>query len=131
MLEATARYKINAPTFPNGTHVCEVEIDPETGVVQVVGYHVVDDFGTIVNPLLLTGQVQGQLPKASARHCSKGPSTILSRGSSSPAPSSITDCRARTTSRRSTSASTASRASPTRSASKARVRRERSVPAPQ
>ena len=59
VLEATARYKLEAPTFPNGTHVCEVEVDPETGVAQVVDYHVVDDFGTIVNPLLLTGQVQG------------------------------------------------------------------------
>lgn len=59
VLEATARYKLQAPTFPNGTHVCEVEVDPETGVVEVVDYHVVDDFGTIVNPLLLEGQVQG------------------------------------------------------------------------
>jgi carbon-monoxide dehydrogenase large subunit len=59
MLEAAARYKIKAPTFPNGTHVCEVEIDPDTGVIQVARYHVVDDFGTIVNPLLLAGQVQG------------------------------------------------------------------------
>jgi carbon-monoxide dehydrogenase large subunit len=48
-----------APTFPNGCHVCEVEIEPETGHVEIVRYLVVDDFGTVVNPLLLHGQVQG------------------------------------------------------------------------
>ncbi len=47
------------PTFPNGCHVCEVEIDPGTGHVDIVRYLVVDDFGTVVNPLLLAGQVQG------------------------------------------------------------------------
>jgi carbon-monoxide dehydrogenase large subunit len=46
-------------TFPNGTHVCEVEIDPETGVVEVVRYVVVDDVGTVVNPLTLKGQIHG------------------------------------------------------------------------
>lgn len=45
--------------FPNGCHVCEVEIDPETGVTQVVKYASVNDFGTIVNPLLVEGQVHG------------------------------------------------------------------------
>ncbi|HJU15311.1 MAG TPA: xanthine dehydrogenase family protein molybdopterin-binding subunit [Stellaceae bacterium] len=48
-----------APTFPNGVHVCEVELDPETGAVEILRYLVVDDFGTVVNPLLLRGQVQG------------------------------------------------------------------------
>jgi carbon-monoxide dehydrogenase large subunit len=48
-----------APTFPNGTHVCEVEIDPETGVVEILRYAVVDDVGTVVNPLLLEGQIHG------------------------------------------------------------------------
>jgi aerobic carbon-monoxide dehydrogenase large subunit len=46
-------------TFPNGTHVCEVEIDPDTGVVGVVRYTVVDDVGTVVNPLTLKGQIHG------------------------------------------------------------------------
>ena len=45
--------------FPNGCHVCEVEIDPETGVVEVVKYSSVNDFGTIINPLLVEGQVHG------------------------------------------------------------------------
>ena len=46
-------------TFPNGCHVCEVEIDPDTGVVEVVRYIVVDDVGTVVNPLTLKGQIHG------------------------------------------------------------------------
>jgi aerobic carbon-monoxide dehydrogenase large subunit len=46
-------------TFPNGCHVAEVEIDPETGIVQVVRYTGVNDFGTIVNPLLVAGQLHG------------------------------------------------------------------------
>jgi aerobic carbon-monoxide dehydrogenase large subunit len=47
------------PTFPNGCHVCEVEIEPDTGHIDVLRYLVVDDFGTVINPLLLAGQVQG------------------------------------------------------------------------
>ncbi len=47
------------PTYPNGSHLTEVEIDPETGVVAIVGYWIVDDFGVTVNPLLLEGQVHG------------------------------------------------------------------------
>tara|TARA_Y100000994_G_scaffold249389_1_gene260796 strand:- start:1351 stop:3687 length:2337 start_codon:yes stop_codon:yes gene_type:complete len=46
-------------SFPNGVHVCEVEIDPDTGIVSTDRYTVVDDFGTIVNPLLAEGQVHG------------------------------------------------------------------------
>src|SRR3954468_20524356 len=46
-------------TFPNGCHVAEVEIDPETGVVQVVGYTGVNDFGTVVNPMIVAGQLHG------------------------------------------------------------------------
>ena len=48
-------------TFPNGCHVAEVEVDAETGVVRLLRYTAVDDFGTVVNPLLLEGQVQGGL----------------------------------------------------------------------
>jgi carbon-monoxide dehydrogenase large subunit len=48
-----------APTFPNGVHVCEVEIDPDTGIVKIERYLVVDDFGVVINPLLLAGQVNG------------------------------------------------------------------------
>ena len=48
-----------AHTFPNGCHACELEIDPETGEIRIERYVVVDDFGNVVNPLLLAGQVHG------------------------------------------------------------------------
>ena len=46
-------------TYPNGTHICEVEVDPETGTTQIARYCIVDDFGMTLNPLLLAGQVHG------------------------------------------------------------------------
>jgi len=46
-------------TFPNGCHICEAEVDPETGAVAITRYLVVDDVGAVVNPLLLKGQIQG------------------------------------------------------------------------
>jgi carbon-monoxide dehydrogenase large subunit len=52
-------YTAKAPNYPNGCHVCEVEIDPDTGVTKVVNYLVIDDVGTVINPLLLEGQIQG------------------------------------------------------------------------
>jgi carbon-monoxide dehydrogenase large subunit len=58
-LTATATYTADVENFPNGTHVCEVEIDPETGHVEIVRYSVVDDVGTVLNPLLLKGQIVG------------------------------------------------------------------------
>ena len=48
-----------ADTFPNGCHICELEIDPDTGSLEIVNYSVVDDFGAALNPLLLQGQVHG------------------------------------------------------------------------
>jgi len=45
--------------FPNGCHVAEVEIDPDTGVVKIVGYTGVNDFGTVVNPMIVAGQIHG------------------------------------------------------------------------
>ena len=46
-------------TFPNGCHVCEVELDPDTGVIAVVKYTSVNDFGTVINPLIVEGQLHG------------------------------------------------------------------------
>ncbi len=46
-------------TYPNGSHVCELEIDPETGEVEIVGYWVVDDVGVVVNPSIVKGQIHG------------------------------------------------------------------------
>src|SRR5260221_2286185 len=58
-LFATATYKAGAQNFPNGCHVCELEIDKETGEVEIVRYSVVDDVGTVLNPMLLHGQIHG------------------------------------------------------------------------
>ena len=58
-LFATAVYKAGVQNFPNGCHVCELEIDKETGEVEIVRYSVVDDVGTVLNPLLLHGQIHG------------------------------------------------------------------------
>jgi len=46
-------------SFPAGTHICEIEIDPETGISEIVNYAAVDDFGTIINPMVVEGQVHG------------------------------------------------------------------------
>ena len=51
--------EVDGPSWPNGTHICEVEIDPETGVTRVVRYTTVDDVGVAINPMLVTGQVHG------------------------------------------------------------------------
>ena len=58
-LDSDATFHGQASTFPNGCHVCEVEIDPDTGKVDVVSYHVLDDFGRVINPMLVAGQVHG------------------------------------------------------------------------
>ncbi|HEY1857533.1 xanthine dehydrogenase family protein molybdopterin-binding subunit [Acidocella sp.] len=58
-LDAAEIAAINAHTFPNGCHIAEVEVDPETGVARVVGYVVMDDVGKAVNPMIVRGQVHG------------------------------------------------------------------------
>jgi aerobic carbon-monoxide dehydrogenase large subunit len=58
-LSATDAFTPPQATYPNGTHVAEVEIDPTTGKTRIVNYVVVDDFGATLNPLLLAGQVHG------------------------------------------------------------------------
>ncbi|MBP0614745.1 xanthine dehydrogenase family protein molybdopterin-binding subunit [Jiella mangrovi] len=58
-LKAMGEFKQDECTYPNGTHICEVEVDEETGVVEIVAYTIVDDFGVTVNPALLAGQIHG------------------------------------------------------------------------
>ncbi len=58
-LRASSEFATDLPTFPNGTHIAEVEIDPATGATEVLRYVIVDDFGATLNPLLLAGQVHG------------------------------------------------------------------------
>ncbi|HET8997106.1 MAG TPA: xanthine dehydrogenase family protein molybdopterin-binding subunit, partial [Acetobacteraceae bacterium] len=58
-LVESGEFTPTAVTFPNGTHICEVEIDPDTGVTQVVGYSAVEELGRVLNPLLVSGQIHG------------------------------------------------------------------------
>jgi len=58
-LKDAAFYDPNNFTFPAGCHICEVEIDKDTGVTEVVNYVAVDDFGTVINPMIVEGQVHG------------------------------------------------------------------------
>ena len=58
-LDSDGTYQGLASTFPNGCHICEVEVDADTGKVDVVSYHVLDDFGRVINPMLVAGQVHG------------------------------------------------------------------------
>ena len=58
-LKEGAFYDPSNFTFPAGAYVCEVEVDPDTGVVEVVQFVAADDFGTIINPMIVEGQVHG------------------------------------------------------------------------
>jgi carbon-monoxide dehydrogenase large subunit len=58
-LSAVKDFGTEQPTFPNGTHIVEVDVDPDTGATAILNYVVVDDFGATLNPLLLAGQVHG------------------------------------------------------------------------
>jgi carbon-monoxide dehydrogenase large subunit len=58
-LEASAYFAAEPPAYPNGCHICEVEIDPDTGEITIDRYTAVDDFGRLINPLIVHGQVHG------------------------------------------------------------------------
>src|SRR5262249_10724043 len=66
-LTATAVYTAEVENFPNGCHVCEVEIDPETGVTANGRYNGVDDVGTVLNPMLLHGQIVGGIAQGAGQ----------------------------------------------------------------
>ena len=58
-LRGDGAFAADVPSFPNGCHICEVEVDPDTGAVKIDRYSVVDDIGTVVNPMLAQGQIHG------------------------------------------------------------------------
>ncbi len=58
-LEASGSFSPDPPSHPNGAHVCELEVDPETGEVTIDRYFVVDDLGRVLNPLIVRGQIHG------------------------------------------------------------------------
>lgn len=59
--------KADGPTYPNGCHICEVEIDPETGVTTLARYVVVDDVGTVINPMIVKGQLHGGIAQGAGQ----------------------------------------------------------------
>lgn len=60
-LSGAAEHEVSVPTYPNGCHVCEVEVDPETGSVEIMDYVMVADVGRTVNPMIVHGQLHGGL----------------------------------------------------------------------
>jgi carbon-monoxide dehydrogenase large subunit len=84
-LADTAVYDPPAFAWSNGAHACEVEVDPETGQVDVVGYWSVDDVGTVINPMIVEGQIQGGiaqgLGQALREHCAYDAAGQLLAGS--------------------------------------------------
>ncbi|MBB42386.1 MAG: carbon monoxide dehydrogenase [Rhodospirillaceae bacterium] len=58
-LHGVGTFGITSPSFPNGCHICELEIDPDTGATEISSYTVVDDIGRVLNPLLAHGQIHG------------------------------------------------------------------------
>lgn len=56
--------KVGGPSWPNGCHVCEVEVDADTGATQIVRYTTVDDVGRVINPLIVAGQIHGGIAQA-------------------------------------------------------------------
>ena len=66
-LEATSRFEPANGTFPFGTHICVVEVDRETGAVELKRYVAVDDCGNVINPLIVDGQVHGGIAQGLAQ----------------------------------------------------------------
>lgn len=68
-LYSSEEFLPEAPTFPNGCHICEVEVDPDTGVTRIERYTIEDDVGRVINPLLLEGQIMGGVAQGLGQAC--------------------------------------------------------------
>ena len=68
-LYSSEDFRPEAPTFPNGCHICELEVDPDTGVAEILRYTVEDDVGKVINPLLLEGQIMGGVAQGLGQAC--------------------------------------------------------------
>ena len=66
-LQGAGAFSSDMPSFPNGCHICELEIDPETGAAELDRYTVVDDCGTVINPLLAKGQIMGGIAQGAGQ----------------------------------------------------------------
>ncbi|MDP6345432.1 MAG: molybdopterin-dependent oxidoreductase, partial [Alphaproteobacteria bacterium] len=71
-LDESAFYDPLNFSFPSGTHICEVEVDPDTGTVEIVNYTAVDDFGTLINPMIVAGQVHGGIVQGVGQALTEG-----------------------------------------------------------
>ena len=103
-------------TFPNGCHIAEVEIDPDTGTTEIVAYAAVDDAGVVLDHTLAAGQLVGGRRRGSARRCWRTRCTMRATRNSSPGRSWTTPCRAQPTCRRSARRTTTRARPPIRSA---------------
>ncbi len=90
-LDASHRRVPEAPTFPNGCHIVELEIDPATGELVIARYTVVDDFGVTINPLMLEGQVHGGIVQGVGQALHEG--VVYDAGSGQPLTGSFQDYR--------------------------------------
>ena len=68
-LSSSEKFTPEGGTFPNGCHVCEVEIDPDTGVIDILRYTIEDDVGVVINPLILEGQIVGGVAQGLGQAC--------------------------------------------------------------
>ena len=68
-LQSSVEFTPQAGTYPNGCHICEIEVDPETGAYEILRYVVEDDVGTVVNPLILEGQIIGGIAQGLGQAC--------------------------------------------------------------
>jgi carbon-monoxide dehydrogenase large subunit len=66
-LQGMGAFSPNLESFPSGCHICEVEVDPETGAVTIDRYAAVDDVGTVINPLLVMGQIHGGIAQGAGQ----------------------------------------------------------------
>ena len=71
-LQGTGGFSPDQPTFLNGCHICEVEIDPDTGEAALDRYTVFDDIGTVINPLLAKGRIQGEAAQGAGQGIDRG-----------------------------------------------------------
>jgi len=68
-LLSSKRFAPEAGTFPNGCHICELEVDPQTGTATILRYTVEDDVGVVINPLILEGQIVGGIAQGLGQAC--------------------------------------------------------------
>jgi carbon-monoxide dehydrogenase large subunit len=127
-LEESAFYDPKNFTFPGGTHLVEVEIDPDTGVVEVASVTIADDVGVIINPMIVDGQLPtAAWPRASAKRCYEEAVYDAERPAAPTARTWATACPAPRTCRTSRSATTSPPAPTTPSAPRASARSARSA----